>query len=175
VQQFETTFAVNAPARRVWALFHAPPPTGVSTPRVVEYPGGRMEILMEGDEAGRGLVRTCEFGVPRWLGSGGVAHSWEVVTEVRVNEYAGYRGVCKPLWARMEGWHQLVEGVDGGTRLTFVERYEAVNPIMRRLFEQRVHRFISRDNETLYRTLLSHLGEVRSVPTPAGAGGSSRA
>ncbi len=175
MQQFETTFAVDAPLRRVWGLFHAPPPSGVSTPRVVEYPGGRMEILMEGDETGQGLVRTCQFQVPRWLGTGGVAHSWEVVTEVRVNEYAAYRGVCKPLWARMEGWHQLVEGVDGGTRLTFVERYEAVNPVVRRLFEQRVHRFISRDNETLYRTLLSHLGNVRAVPTPADVGGSSRA
>lgn len=109
MQRFETTFTVDAPPRHVWGLFHAPPPPGSTTPRVVTYPGGQMEILVEGDQHGRGLVRTCQFAVPRWLGTKGVAHSWEVVTEARVNEYAAYRGVCKPLWARMEGWHQLDE------------------------------------------------------------------
>jgi hypothetical protein len=164
VQRFETTFDVDAPPGRVWAMFHAPPPPGSPAPRIVEYPGGRMEVLAEGDEIGKGLVRTCEFKVPRWLGTGGLAHSWEVVTEVRTNEFAGYRGVCKPLWARMEGWHHLHERPDGTTRLTFVETYHAVNPVLRKLFERRVHRFISRDNEDLYRTLLGYVGTVRSVP-----------
>ncbi len=175
MQRFETTFAVDAPPGHVWALFHAPPPPGARTPRVVTYPGGQMEILVEGDDRGQGLVRTCQFAVPRWLGTGGVARSWEVVTEVRVHEYASYRGVCKPLWAAMDGFHRLEERPDGGTRLTFVERYEAVNPVLRTLFERRVHRFISRDNERLYRTLLGHVGTVGPVPASDGVGGPSRA
>jgi hypothetical protein len=166
VQRFETTFDVDAAPRRVWALFHAPPPAGVSTPRRVEYPGGHMDVLAEGDETGQGLVRTCQYSVPRWLCSGGMAQSWEVVTEVRVNEYARYRGVCKPLWASMEGWHQLTELSHGGTRLTFVETYHALNPLLRKLFERRVHRFISHDNKTLYQTLLGYLGPVTAVPSP---------
>ena len=68
-----------------------PPPTGDR--RVFEYDGGRIEIIREGDEHGEGLVRTCEFRVPRWLGSGGKARSWEVVTEVRPDEYASYEAV----------------------------------------------------------------------------------
>lgn len=175
MQHFETTFDVDAPPHRVWSLFHAPPPAGASTPRVVEYPGGRMEILAEGNEVGQGLVRTCEFSVPRWLGSGGRAQSWEVVTKVDVNEFAGYQGVCKPLWANMQGSHRLEERSDGGTRLTFVESYDALNPVLRQLFERRVHQFISRDNENLYRTLLGCLGPVTSVPVKGGSKGAGHA
>ena len=35
----------------------------------------------------------------------------------------------------------------------FTEEYEAFNPIMRRLFEKRVHDFISRDNDTILAAL----------------------
>jgi carbon monoxide dehydrogenase subunit G len=171
VQHFETTFDVDAPPHRVWSLFHAPPPAGTSPPRVVEYPGGRMEILAEGNEFGEGLVRTCEFAVPRWLGSGGRAQSWEVVTKIDVNEFAGYQGVCKPLWAKMQGSHRLKERSDGGTRLTFVESYDVVSPILRQLFERRVHQFISRDNERLYRALLGYLGPVTRGPVDGGSEG----
>ena len=80
--------------------------------------------------------------------SGGVAHSWEVVTEARRDEYARYEAVGKPLWSKAEGWHTLEPTDDGvGTKLTFVETYHAYNPVMRALFEARVHRFISRNNE----------------------------
>ena len=35
----------------------------------------------------------------------------------------------------------------------FTEEYEAFNPIMRVLFEKRVHDFISRDNDTILAAL----------------------
>ena len=93
MRRHEVRFAVDAPRHRVWRAFHprVPPPTGAR--RVFEYDGGRIEIIREGDEHGEGLVRTCEFRVPRWLGSGGKARSWEVVTEVRPDEYASYEAV----------------------------------------------------------------------------------
>jgi hypothetical protein len=121
-------------------------------PRTFEHPGGSITILREGDDDGAGLVRTCTFAVPRWLLSGGVARSWEVVTEARRDEYARYEAVGKPLWSTAEGWHTL-EPVDGGegTRLTFVETYHAHNPVLRTLFEARVHRFISRNNSGRWR------------------------
>jgi hypothetical protein len=40
-----------------------------------------IEILHQGDEAGNGMLRHCTFPVPRYLLSGGVAHSWEWITE----------------------------------------------------------------------------------------------
>ena len=35
----------------------------------------------------------------------------------------------------------------------FAEEYEAFNPVMRTLFEKRVHDFISRDNDTILAAL----------------------
>jgi Polyketide cyclase / dehydrase and lipid transport len=164
MQRFETVFEVDAPPERVWKLLHRPAPPGSPSPRTVEYQGGSMTILAEGDENGRGMVRTCVFDVPKWLFSGGKARSWEVVTEIRPGEYARYQGIGKPLWSRADGWHQL-EAIDGGTRLTFVETYTVVNPVLRRLFERRVHRFISKDNHELYLNLLGYLGTVRHIST----------
>lgn len=163
MQRYEVRFEVDAPPRQVWRLFHPRPPVDAARPRNVEYPGGRMQILVEGDEHGQGLVRTCEFAVPRWLMSKGQARSWEVVTDVRPGEYARYQGVCKPLYAHMEGWHQLEATPTGGTRLTFVELYDVQSPILARLLGARLHRFISQDNERVYRAILGHLGDVRPV------------
>ena len=152
---------IDAPPRRVWRLFHPKPPPDAVVPRTIEHPGGTITILNDGDENGQGLVRTCTFPVPRYLLSGGIARSWECVVEVRAGEYARYQAVGKPLWSRAEGWHTL-EALDGGerTRLTFVETYHANHPVLRRLFEARVHRFISRDNTRIYETILGHLGTV---------------
>ena len=112
-----------------------------------QAPGRPITILRDGDDAGEGLVRTATFPVPRWLLSGGRARSFEVVVEARKNEYARYHAEGKPLWSHAEGWHTL-EPIDegAGTRLTFVETYHAHNRVLRALFEQRVHRHISRDN-----------------------------
>jgi hypothetical protein len=164
VRRHEIRFAVDAPRHRVWRAFHpkAPPPSDGGR-RVLEYPNGRLEVIREGDEHGEGLVRTCEFRVPRWLGSGGRARSWEVVTEVRPDEYARYEAVGKPLWSRSEGWHELVDLPDGRTGLTFVEIYDTFNPVLRRLFEARVHGFISRHNDQIYESLLGSLGTVERL------------
>jgi hypothetical protein len=163
MQRFETVFEVDAPAHRVWKLLHRPAPPDSPSPRTVTYQGGSMTILLEGDENGQGMVRTCEFAVPRWLFSGGKARSWELVTEVIPMQRASYEGIGKPLWSRAAGWHELTSLDDGRTRLTFVETYHVNNPILRRLFERRVHRFISRDNHELYAGLLGYLGAVTHV------------
>lgn len=161
MQRHEVAFVVDAAPHRVWRLFHPKVPHDAPVPRTFEHPGGSITILRDGDEHGAGLVRTCEFPVPRWLLSGGVARSWEVVTEAHTDEYASYEAVGKPLWSKAEGWHTL-EPLDDGTRtrLTFVEKYHAHNPITRALFEARVHRFISRDNTATYESLLRALGSV---------------
>jgi hypothetical protein len=161
MQRHEVAFSVTAPPHRVWRLFHPKTPPGAIVPRTFEHPGGSITILREGDADGAGLVRTCTFPVPRWLLSGGMARSWEVVTEARRNEYARYEAVGKPLWSEAEGWHTL-EPIDGGegTRLTFVETYHAHSPILRALFEARVHRFISSSNTQIFETVLGHLGTV---------------
>ena len=106
-----------------------------------------MEILNEGDEAGQGLVRTCVFGVPRYLMSGGTARSWEVVTEARINTLSRYVSISKPLGGRVpRGTTGIDEQPDGTTLLTFHETYHAHNPVLRALFEGRVHAKISADN-----------------------------
>jgi hypothetical protein len=161
MQRHEVTFVVGAPPYRVWRLFHPKTPADAVVPRTFEHPGGTITILRDGDEDGAGLVRTCTFPVPKYLLSGGVATSWEVVTNAKKNEFARYEAVGKPLWSKAAGEHTL-EAVDGGesTRLTFVETYHAHNPLLRALFEARVHRFISDENTSTYESVLGHLGPV---------------
>src|SRR3569623_146100 len=163
MQKFETVFDVAAPPERVWGLLHSPPPPDAPSPRTVNYPGGWMKILLEGVKNGQGMVRTCEFGVPRYLMSGGKAHSWEIVTEVIPLKSARYEGIGKPLWSTAAGSHTLEPLPDGGTRLTFVETYHVHNPLLRVLLEKRVHAYISRDNHKLYEKILGYLGTVTQV------------
>lgn len=164
MQEYEVAFEVAAHPHRVWRLLHPKVAPDASVPRTFDIPGGSITILRDGDEAGEGLVRTCTFPVPRWLFSGGVARSWEVVTEARLDVLSRYEAVGKPLWSEAEGWHTLEPIADGaGTRLTFVERYHAHNPVLRALFEAHVHRFLCRDNAALYASLLGHLGPVTRV------------
>jgi hypothetical protein len=163
MQRFETVFDVAASPARVWGLLHSPPPPDAPSPRLVTYPGGWMKILLEGDQHGQGMVRTCEFGVPRYLMSKGKAHSWEIVTEVNPGTSASYQGIGKPLWSKAAGSHTLEALPDGGTRLTFVETYHVHSALIRVLLEKRVHRYISRDNHELYKKILGYLGAVTQV------------
>ena len=94
-------------------------------------------------------MRHCFFRVPKYLLSGGMAQSWEHVTEVVPYVSAKYYAIGKPLWSRAEGEHRLERLPDGRTLVHFMERYHVFNPFMRVLLEQRVHHFISKDNDKL--------------------------
>jgi hypothetical protein len=106
-----------------------------------------IEILHPGDDAGEGLVRHCTFPVPRWLLSGGRGVSWEWLTEVRPFDSWRYDAVGKPLWSEATGWTRLEDLGAGRTRVHFRERYHAFNPVLRFLFERRVHKAISKSND----------------------------
>lgn len=146
------SFEVDATREEVWRALHPRlPRIEPGAPLVIEHRSVRIEIVHPGDEDGVGLVRRCTFRVPRYLLSGGVGRSFEVVTESRPPERSAYEAVGKPLWSRATGWHELTDLGEGRTRVTFGETYEAFNPILRRLLERRVHAFISRDNDVLIR------------------------
>jgi hypothetical protein len=155
MQHHDYSIEIGAPVRDVWNVFwnrDRPPP---SPPRRRLAPWrapkfhAQIEILHPGDEIGEGLVRHCWFPVPWWLGSGGVGESWEWLTEVRPHESWRYDAVGKPLWSCAEG-HTRLEDLGGErTRIHFRETYHAFNPILRLLFERRVHAAISRDNDEM--------------------------
>jgi hypothetical protein len=136
---------VDGRPEQVWQLFWYRGPRPASG----DSHGVSIDILHPGDEIGEGLIRHCTFRVPRYLLSGGVGHSWEWLTQVRPPVSWRYDAVGKPLWSRAEGFTRLEELGDGRTRIHFTERYHAFNPLLRRLLERRVHRFISRDNDQL--------------------------
>lgn len=165
-----TELIVDAEVPAVWRLLHPRRPAGTALPWRIAYPGGSIEVLADGDEAGQGLVRLCTFRVPRYLLSGGVALSFESIVEARVDELSRYSAVGKPLWSRAEGWHRLEEVGEGRTRLTFRESYHAFNPVLRRVLEGRVHRFISAANAATYEKALGRLGRVEHVEPGAPAG-----
>src|SRR5262245_27341378 len=110
VQEHRYAFEVDATPGEVWSVLHPPPRPG--TPgerRVIEHGDVRIEIWHEGDEHGEGLVRACQFRVPKLLLSGGVGRSWECITVARPPEYSKYEAVGKPLWSEATGSHTLVD------------------------------------------------------------------
>jgi hypothetical protein len=144
------SFEIEATPEEVWRALHPRvPPVSPGSPHVIEHGDVRIEIVHAGDDDGLGLVRHCWFRVPRYLLSGGVARSFEVITESRPYELSRYEAVGKPLWSTATGWHRLDDLGGGRTKVTFGETYEAINPIARRLLERRVHRFISAGNDVL--------------------------
>jgi hypothetical protein len=163
MQEHSVELIVDAEVPRVWRTLHPRRPEGVELPWQVKYPGGSIEVLVDGDEAGQGLVRLCTFRVPRWLLTGGWARSFETIIEARKDALSRYVAVGRPLWSRAEGWHRLEEAGEGRTRLTFWESYQAFNPMLARFFEARVHRFITIRNAAAYDRALGRLGTVRRV------------
>ena len=158
MQEHRYSFEIDASPDQIWSVMHTRPdhPDGFvgmgeygPFVRKIEHGPVTIEILHEGDEHGAGLVRHCFFRVPRYLLSGGVAQSWEHVTAVVPYESARYYAIGKPLWSRAEGEHRLEPLPNGQTRVHFIERYHVFNPVMRVLLEERVHRFISKDNDKL--------------------------
>ena len=99
MRSHEFSFEVDATPDEVWRSLHPRLERGV-----IEHGDVRIEIVHPGDEHGVGLVRHCTFRVPRYLLSGGVGRSWEVVTESRPGEWSRYEAVGKPLWSRARGW-----------------------------------------------------------------------
>ncbi len=166
VQRHTFAIEVDGTPREVWQLFWYRGPRPVRD-------GVSIEILHPGDEVGEGLVRHCTFRVPRYLLSGGVGQSWEWLTQVQPYHSWKYDAVGKPLWSRAEGWTTLEDVGNGRTRIVFEERYEAFNPLLRRLFERRVHRFIARRNERLLATAVDEgLASLRRAQGERGTRGS---
>ena len=94
VQEHRYSFEMDASAEEIWSVMHTRPdhPDGFigmgefgPFVRRIEHGPVTIEILHEGDEHGQGLVRHCFFRVPKYLLSGGMAQSWEHVTEVVPN------------------------------------------------------------------------------------------
>jgi hypothetical protein len=148
MQEHVFSFDLAATPEEIWQLFWG------SRRRVIEHGDVRIEYLHWGDDAGSGRVRHCRFRVPRYLLSGGVGRSWEWLSEVKPCRSWRYDAVGKPLFSRATGWTSLERLGDGRTRVHFRETYEALNPILRRLLERRVHGFISRDNDHVMKAAL---------------------
>jgi hypothetical protein len=149
VQEHHHYVDIAATPDELWALFWFRAPRSQSGDVTIE-------ILHPGDAVGEGLVRHCTFRVPRYLLSGGQGQSWEWLTEVTPKESWKYDAIGKPLWSRAEGRTRLEDLGDGTTRVHFSETYHAFNPILRFLFEKRVHRFISKDNDQLIKDSLTN-------------------
>jgi len=150
VQDHRFSFELEATPEEVWSVFWAPKKKG----QIIEAGAVRIEILHPGDSRGEGLIRHCHFPVPRYLLSGGVAKSWEWLTEVVPGVSWRYDAVGKPLYSAASGWTRLERLPDDGTRVHFRETYHAFNPVLRFLLEARVHRFISKDNDVLMKAAI---------------------
>lgn len=140
---------IEATPDELWKLFWFRAPRSQSGDVTIE-------ILHPGDDIGNGLVRHCTFRVPRYLLSGGQGQSWEWLTEVTPKESWKYNAIGRPLWSEAEGHTRLEDLGNGQTRVHFYETYHAFNPVMRLLFEKRVHKFISKDNDQLIKDSLTN-------------------
>ncbi len=168
MQDHSYSVVVEGTPEEVWQVFW------YRGPRPKSGAGGvGIEILHPGTEVGEGLVRHCTFRVPRFLMSGGVGKSWELLTQVTPYESWKYDAIGKPLWSKAEGWTRLEDMGAGRTRIHFRETYHAFNPVMRTLFERYVHRYISRDNDRIITESINsgirRMRSARAVPDKAEA------
>jgi hypothetical protein len=163
VQDHRYAFEIEATPQEIWRVFWG------RRQKVTEHGDVRIEILHEGSETGEGLIRHCEFPVPRYLLSGGRARSWEWLTEVKPCESWRYDAIGKPLWSQASGFTRLEDLGDGRTRIHFRETYHVFNPLLRLLLERRVHRFISRDNDRLMKAAIERGVQALRAGEPAPA------
>lgn len=155
MQSHSHSLMVEATPEEAWSVLHPPPPkVGADGRRRLVHGDVSIEVLETGDETGKGLVRVCTFRVPKWLLTGGRATSFETIVEARPYQTVRYRAVGRPLWSLAEGAHHFEDAGDGRTRITFEETYRVFNPWLARLFEARVHAFISDNNQRLIRAAL---------------------
>jgi hypothetical protein len=159
MQDHSFSIEIGGSPEEVWAVFWS------QREGRREHNGVTIEILHPGDEAGEGLIRHCTFPVPRWLLSGGRGVSWEWLTDVKRPESWKYDAVGKPLWSRATGWTSLEDLGGGRTRINFRETYHAFNPVLRRLFEARVHRAISKGNDATLAAAIE--GGIRALRAQA--------
>src|SRR4051812_38606701 len=117
MQEHQSSFVVHASPAEVFGLWF-PPGLG-SELQVLEMDDVRIEIVHGGDERHEGLVRHCWYPAPRFLLSGGVAQSWELVTDIVPNESYRYRAITRPPFATAEGRQWLEDIGDGRTRVHF--------------------------------------------------------
>jgi hypothetical protein len=172
VQEHNFDFVVDGTPEEVWDVIWKRTRVGIETDTV------KIEIYHPGDVDGNGLVRHCDFQVPKYLLSKGKAQSWEWITESKrplswrydaigkpswewITEATRpvswrYDAVGKPLWSKASGLTRLEDLGGGKTRVYFRETYEVFNPVMRALFEKRVHHFISKDNDRLIEASIVH-------------------
>jgi hypothetical protein len=150
MQDHRFEFVVDGTPQEVWDVMATQSRTNVDRGTV------QIEILHPGDADGNGLVRHCYFPVPKYLLSGGVAQSWEWITESTPPISWRYDTVSKPLWSKSTGWTRLEDAGGGQTRVSFRETYEAFNPLSRMFLEKPVHDFISKDNDRLIEAALVH-------------------
>jgi hypothetical protein len=153
MQTHEMSFVVDATPTEIWSLLWPPAPK--LSPGEIEtrsHEGVRIEILHQGDDQHEGLVRHCYYPMPRFLLSGGVAESWELITDVVPHVSSRYRAVTTPPFAFAEGTQHLEGLPDGRTRITVTETYSIRNRWLRIALERYLHRYISRDNDRLLRS-----------------------
>lgn len=157
MQSHQSSYVVNGLPEEIWQLWFPGLP-------VIEMDDVRIEIVHPGNDIHEGLVRHCYYRVPKYLLSGGRAQSWELVTDVVPNVSYRYRAITRPPFAYAEG-EQRLEGLgDGRTRVHFAETYTVANPLMRALFERRLHAFISRDNDTVIKAAIERgLNQLRAA------------
>ncbi len=148
MREHQSSFVVEGSPPQIWDLWFGSIPTErAAEPFVIEHDNVRIDIIHPGDAVHDGLVRHCYYPVPRYLLSGGVAESWELVSDVVVNESCRYRTITKPPFAVSEGRQWLEDQGDGRTRVHFWERYEITNRLLRPMLEGPVFRMISINND----------------------------
>ena len=91
MQDHQFDFVVEGTPEEVWDVFWSRMRTGIETDTV------KIEIYHPGDEAGNGLVRHCDFQVPKYLLSKGRAQSWEWITGAERPVGWRYDAIGKPL------------------------------------------------------------------------------
>lgn len=150
MREHHNSFVVEGSPTQVWSLWFGSIPTERSLdPFVIEMDNIRIEIIYPGDAVHDRLVRHCYYPVPRYLLSGGKAESWELVSDVVVNESCRHRAITKSPFAVAEGRQWLEDLGDGRTRVHFYERHEIKNALLRPLLEGPVHRMISTNNDKI--------------------------
>lgn len=156
---YENSWIVDAPREDVWEVLHPQKTfdrhrTTVAAPRVIEHGTTRVEVVCEGDEEGRGLVRRCWFRAPWYLG-GGMARSWEIVSQVRAPEYQQYDVLlCTPPDATVLGWYRLEDLGDGRTRMHIHEEYTMASRLLAPILEKRTHDFFLSDNDDQFKSMI---------------------